>query len=347
MKALVKYQKGEGNMEIRDVPEPFAGKEQIKIEVKAAGICGSDLHIYHDDIAIPINPPVVTGHEFSGVIAEVGEGVTGWNVGDRVVSETAYEFCGKCEHCINGFYNLCNHRKTLGYWFNGIFTKYTVVPAARVHRLPGSIDFVGGALMEPLACVAHAVLELTHITVGDVVLVMGPGSIGLMAMQVAKAQGTTVLVAGTDKDIDRLKMAETLGADHTVNVMQQHLLNQVRTLTNGRGVDIVLECSGNEKAANDALLAIKKRGQFTQIGLFGKPITIDFEKICFKEIKVTGPLGSRWLSWQKALQLTAQEKVRLKPLVSDIFPITEWEKAFTMFEEKKGLKIVLTPVEVD
>lgn len=345
MKALVKYQKGEGNMEIRDLPEPAAGPGQIKIEVKAAGICGSDLHIYHDDIAIPINPPVVTGHEFSGVIAELGEGVTGWQVGDRVVSETAYSYCGTCEPCMTGFYNLCNHRKTLGYWFNGVFTRYTVVPAARVHTLPANVDFVGGALMEPLACVTHAALELTHISAGDVVLITGPGSIGLLTLQVAKAQGAIAIVTGTDQDQNRLETAQKFGADHCLNIQRQNLLEQIETLTSGKGVDVALECSGNEKAANDALLAVKKRGQFTQIGLYGKPITIDFEKICFKEIKVTGSLGSRWISWEKALQLTAQGKVQLQPLVSDSFPITEWENAFAMFEQKQGLKLVLTPVE--
>ncbi len=346
MKALVKYQKGVGNMEIRDVPEPTAGKAQVKIEVKATGICGSDLHIYHDDIAIPVNPPVITGHEFSGVISEVGEGVTDWKTGDRVVSETAYEFCGKCEPCINGFYNLCNHRKVLGYWFNGAFTNYTVVPAARVHRLPDNVDFVEGALMEPLACVTHAALELTHITTGDVVLVTGPGAMGLLTMQVAKAQGATVIVAGTDRDVERLKIAEKLGADYCINVLQQNLVDEVNSITNFQGADVILECSGNEKAVNDALLAVKKRGQFTQIGLFGKPVTIDFEKICFKEIKVTGSLASRRVSWKKALQLTSQGKVRLRPLVSDILPITEWERAFSMFEEKKGLKLILTSGEV-
>ena len=199
--------------------------------------------------------------------------------------------------------------------------------------------------MEPLACVVHAVLELTHITAGDVVLVTGPGAIGLTALQIARAQGATTIVAGTSQDVERLKLATELGADTTVNVMQHNLLEVVNEMTASGGVDVVLECSGNAKAANDALLAVKKRGQFTQIGLYGKPITIDFEKICFKEIKVTGSLGSRWISWQKALQLVAQGKVQLRPLVSDIFPITEWEKAFRMFEEKKGLKLVLTPVE--
>ena len=346
MKALVKYAKGEGNMEIRDVPEPVAGKDQITIEVKATGICGSDLHIYHDDIVIPLRPPVVTGHEFSGVIADVGEGVSGWKVGDRVVSETAYEFCGTCEYCITGFYNRCNQRKTLGYWYNGAFTRYTVVPAARVHRLPDNVDFVAGALTEPLACVTHAVLELTQITVGDVALITGPGAIGLMTMQVAKVQGATVIIAGTAKDVERLAVAQQLGADNTVNVQEQNLLEKIHALTNSRGVDVVLECSGNEKAVDDGFLAVKKGGRFTQIGLFSKPITIDFEKIAVKEIKATGSFGSRWTSWEKALRLMAQEKVQLRPLVSDVLPITEWKHAFTMFEEKKGLKLVLTPIDI-
>ncbi len=344
MKALVKYQKGEGNMEIRDIPDPLAGKGQVKIEVKAAGICGSDLHIYHDDIAIPLKPPVVTGHEFSGVISEVGEEVTEWNIGDRVVAEARCTFCGKCEYCISGFENLCSQGRALGYWYNGAFSKYTLVPAARLHKLPDNIDFLAGALIEPLACVVHAVLELTHITVGDIVLVTGPGAIGLLAMQVAKAHGATTIVAGTAKDVDRLEMAKKLGTDEIVNVTQQNLVDEVNAITDSHGADIVFECSGNEQAVNEGLSAIKKRGQFTQIGLFGKPISLDFEKVCFKELKVTGSAASRRISWEKALQLAAQEKVRLKPLVSDVFPITEWEKAFTMFEEKTGLKLGLTPV---
>lgn len=344
MKALVKYAKGPGNMEIRDIPEPAAGPGQVKIEIKATGICGSDLHIYHDDIVIPIKPPVVTGHEFSGIIAEIGENVNEWHVGDRVVSETAYDFCGTCVYCITGFYNLCSQRKTLGYWYNGAFTHYTVVPAARVHRLPDHIDFIGGALTEPLACVTHATLELTHITTGDFVLITGPGAIGLLTLQVAKTQGATVIVAGTNQDVGRLQRATELGADYCFNVQQQNLIEEVQALSGGNGADIVFECSGNAKALNDALLAIKKQGQFTQIGLFGKPLTVDVDKICFKEIKFTGSLGSRWTSWEKALQLMAQNKIQLNFLVSNTFPIADWQKAFTMFKEKEGLKLVLTPM---
>lgn len=345
MKALVKYAKGNGNMEIRDIPEPTVGPGEVKIEVKATGICGSDLHIYHDDIAIPIKPPVVTGHEFSGVVVEVGEGVSDWKPGDRVTSETAYSFCGKCHYCITGYYNLCNERKTLGYWYNGAFAKYTVVPQEKVHSLPENVDFITGAMIEPLACITHAVIELTDITVGDVVLVVGPGAIGLATTQVAKSQGATVIVSGTSVDGERLKMAKDLGADYTINVMEQNLEEFINIVTKGKGVDVVLECSGVARAADDALKVIKKQGQFTQIGLFGKPITIDFEKVCFKELKVTGSLGSRWTSWEKAIQLLAQERVKTKPLASHQMPITEWKKAFEMFENKEGLKLILTSID--
>jgi L-iditol 2-dehydrogenase len=343
MKALVKYQAGDGFMELRDVPDPVPAPDQVAIEVKDTGICGSDLHIYHSDIAIPINPPVITGHEFSGVIVELGSGVSGWKVGDRVSSETAFSYCGVCPHCREGFYNLCAQRRTLGYWYNGAFAKRVVVPAARLHRLPASVSFLEGAFVEPLACVAHAVCELTRIGAGDMVLVSGPGSIGLAAMQLARAQGARVVVSGTTVDTERLLTARKLGADWTVDVTSEPLVPFVEEITGGLGADVVFECSGSAKGLQDALFAVRKRGQLTQIGLFGKPVSCDFEKICYKEIKVTGSLGSRWASWEMALKFLASGACDAKSLISDVLPLTEWQTAFTMFEEKKGLKLVLEP----
>jgi L-iditol 2-dehydrogenase len=343
MKALVKCQAGDGFMALRDLPEPVPARDQVKIEVQYTGICGSDLHIYHNDIAIPIRPPVVTGHEFSGIIAELGADVTGWKVGDRVVAETAFSFCGVCAHCREGYYNVCDQRKTLGYWYDGAFARYTVVPAARLHALPDSIPFLEGAFTEPLACITHAAYELTHIVPGDIVLVSGPGSIGLATMQAAKAQGAQVLISGTSIDAERLQVAKELGADWTVDVMEQPLLPLVAELTQGRGADVVFECSGAAKGLQDGLLAVRKRGQLTQIGLFGKPINLDFERICFKEIKVTGSLGSRWSSWETALKLLASRRVDARRLISHVMPLSEWQQAFTMFEQKQGRKLVLEP----
>jgi L-iditol 2-dehydrogenase len=345
MKALVKYQTGDGFMELRDLPEPAPGPGQVLVEVQCTGICGSDLHIYHNDIAIPIRPPVVTGHEFAGIIRGLGPGVEGWAEGDRVVSETAFSYCGVCRHCREGFYNVCNERRTLGYWHDGAFARYTVLPAGRLHRLPDAISFLEGAFTEPLACITHAVYELTHIVPGDLVLVSGPGSVGLATMQVAKAQGARVLVSGSRVDTERLQMARELGADWTLDVSQESLADKVAELTRGVGADVVLECSGAPQAVEAGLLAVRKRGQFTQIGLFGKPFSLDFERICFKEIKVTGSLGSRWASWEMALQLLADHKVDARKLISHVMPLTEWRHAFDMFERKEGRKLVLEPVD--
>lgn len=332
-------------MEIRDIPEPAAGAGEIKIKVIQAGICGSDLHIYHSDIAIPVRPPVVVGHEFSGTIAQVGEGVTGYAVGDRVVSETAYHYCGVCDFCREGYYNMCVERQTLGYWYNGIFTNYTVVPAGRVHKIPDNVSDIAATMAEPLACVCHAVYDLCKIVPGDLVLVSGPGSIGLMAMQVAKAHGATVIISGTKIDVERLEMAKKLGADYTVNIQEESLEELVNKLSGNYGVDVVLECSGSAPGINSALNLIKKRGYYTQIGLTGKKIEFDIEKICYKELHFSGSLGSRNHSWRTALRLLSEGRVNLEPLADPILPLAEWQTAFDRFEKKQGCKFLLTPSE--
>ena len=345
MKALVKYAAGPGNMEIRDVPEPSAGPGQIKIQILHAGICGSDLHIYHSDIAIPVRPPVTTGHEFSGIIAEIGEGVEGFAVGERVVSETAYEYCGSCDYCSEGYYNLCNNRRTLGYWYNGIFTNYTVVPAGRVHKIPAGVSEISAAMTEPLACVCHAIYDLCRIVAGDLVLVSGPGAIGLMAMQVAKAHGARVVVSGMEQDKPRLALAQRLGADLVVNIQEESLEEAVMARSQGYGADVVLECSGSAAAIDTGLNLIKKRGWFTQIGLPGKKLEFDVEKVCYKELHFSGSLGSRKSSWRRALALQGNGQVSLEPLADVRLPLSEWQEAFRRFEAKDGCKFFLSPEE--
>lgn len=343
MKAIVKYAAEPGHMEIRDVPEPSPAPGQIKIEVRAAGVCGSDLHIHDSDIAIPVRPPVTVGHEFSGVIAELGEGVTGFKVGERVVSETAFSFCGVCENCREGWYNLCPERKTLGYWYNGIFTKYTVVPAGRVHRIPENVSDVAAAMTEPLACVCHALFDLTVISPTDLVLVFGPGPIGLMAMQVARAYGARVLVSGIDADTERLELARELGAEYTVNSQKEDLQEFVSALTGGKGVDVVLECSGNQHAINAGLKALKRRGHYTQVGMGAPVISFYIEAINYKEPIVSGSLGSRKANWIQAVDLLARGKVRVEELANVRLPMERWQEAFDRFRRKDGGKFILLP----
>jgi L-iditol 2-dehydrogenase len=343
MKGLFKTAPGSGNMEIRETEIPKPGPGEVLVEVKSAGICGSDLHIYHWEIAYRMKPPMIVGHEFSGVIAECGDGVEGWEKGTRVTAEPSAIICGQCCYCRTGAYNLCPERRVLGYWVNGGFAEYVLVGVHRLHRLPDSVSFDEGALTEPLACCVHCVHELTGIEAGDVVALSGPGAIGLLCGQLAKTEGATVIVIGTDADKARLDTAKTLGMDYCINLNETDPLKAVQELTEGYGADVFLECSGAGPAAVMGLELVRKQGKYTQVGLFGKPITLDFEKIAYKELKVTGGIGQRWTAWKRTIRLMALGKVNLNAVISDKFPLTEWKAAFDKFEARAGLKILLDP----
>lgn len=343
MKAVVKFKKGEGNIEVRDVQEPKVAPDEVKIEVKAAGICGTDIHIYHEEFKS--NPPVILGHEFCGIIAEIGENVAEFKVGERVTAETAAKVCGQCRFCRTGNYNLCPERLGLGYGVNGAFTRYCIVRKEIVHRLPDNVDFVSGALCEPLSCTVHGVIEQTGVTAGNVVLITGPGAIGLLSLQLSKVEGGLVVVLGLSVDKERLNLAKKLGADIVMDIQEGNPEEAIQDLTNGYGADVVLECSGASSAAQLGLKLVKKRGKYTQMGLFGKPIDIDFEQIAYKELQVTGFFSQKWTAWEQALKLLGQGKVQTKPLVTKELPITEWKKGFEALEKKEGVKTVLHPVE--
>jgi L-iditol 2-dehydrogenase len=342
MKAVVKEKKGAGNVAYIEMPEPQPQKGELKVEVKAAGVCGTDIHILHDGFRY--NPPVVLGHEFAGVVVAVGEGVTGFKIGDRVTAEAPARLCGTCAFCRVGNYNLCSNRLGLGWGVNGCFAKYTVIEEKMAHKIPDNVSFKAGAVIEPLACVIHG-MELTELSADQVAIVAGPGPIGLLMLQAAKAEGATVIVTGTSIDKERLALAKRLGADYAVNVQEQDLAAFVRGLTNGYGADVVFECSGNENSVNACLEAVKKGGKYTQMGLFGKRIGIDMDKVVTKELKLVGVQSQRWTSWERALKLLAAGKIQLEPVVSGEFSLADWEKAFQAFESKEGLKIVMYPEE--
>ena len=342
MIGLVKCARGDGFVELREVEEEPPAANQVKIEVRACGICGSDLHILHDEINIPMRPPVVIGHEFSGVVVEKGsEASNEIRIGDRVTAEPNVYTCGQCRYCRSEYYNLCPDRKVLGYWYNGGFARYT--NATRVHKLPDNVSFVAGSLTEPVAICVHGIIEQTGISAGDFVIVTGPGPIGLIAALMALTEGGTVLVCGTSADRHRLRLAEELGVQHTLNAEEYDALERVRQLTEGDGADVVLECSGYPAAARMGLEIVRKRGKYSQIGLFGKPIEIDFEKIAFKEIRVTGSVSQRRPSWKRALNLMGRGIVPAEKLVSHQFPLSEWKKAFEIAERKQGVKLILIP----
>jgi len=343
VKAVVKYALGQGNVELRDMPEPTPGPDEVKIEDKAAGICGSDLHIYHGDIKLLIRPPVIMGHEFSGVVTEVGSSVSEWKPGDRVTSETSAQVCGECIPCRTGNYNVCAEKRLIGYWFNGAFAKYCVVPSRLVHRLPDSVSFNSGALSEPLACCVNAVVEKTVILPGDFVVVTGPGPIGLLSLQLVKAKGGFAVLVGTGVDTKRLEIGRELGADVTVNIDEEDPMKVVSGLTDGAGADVFIECSGSPSAVRSGFQLVRRGGQYTQIGLTGRRFELDFDNVAYKEITVRGSLGQSWRYWKRGLKMLSEGQVKTEPLISDILPVQQWKEAFRKVENKEGLKVILRP----
>lgn len=341
MQGLVKYARGYGNMELRDLDEAPLEPGEVRIGVEAAGICGSDLHIYHDEIKIPIRVPVVLGHEFSGRVVEVGPGVGPALLGQRVTAMPSVRICGVCRYCRQGAINLCINRRSMGYWHDGAFAPSCVVPERCVLVLPDAVDFRSGAMAEPLACVVHAVCEQTQVSAGDLVVIVGPGAIGLLCLQVAKAEGAQVMVVGLEKDRARLELAQSLGADHLGVADSGEVGERVRELSEGYGADVVFECSGHPGGAQLALDLVAKGGRYTQVGLFGKPIQIDLEQVAVREIRFAGSFGQRPSAWKRTLRLLASGRVQTQRLVSHQIPLAQWQRAFDLFERQEGVKILL------
>jgi L-iditol 2-dehydrogenase len=226
---------------------------------------------------------------------------------------------------------------------NGGFAPYVVVPERNVHLLPEGLSFREAALTEPLACVVHGALELPKVTAGDVAVVAGPGAIGLLTLQVARAAGASVIVLGTGVDHRRLDLARELGAVATIDVSQEDPAPIVQSLTGGWGADIVFECSGAGPAALGLLAHARRGGQYAQIGLFGKPVAWDLDQVCLKELRVTGSNASVPSAWRTALRLLGEGRVQTAPLISDVFPLAAWEEAFSRFERRDGVKLLLDP----
>lgn len=328
MQGLTKLAPGPGNVGLSQRDEPEAAPGHVVLEVVGSGICGTDLHIADGDYLTAV--PVTMGHEVSGVVAEVGEGVDGSWLGARVVSETYFSTCGRCPFCLSARPNLCPERRSIGTHADGAFAPLLHVPVGNLHRIPDWLDRHAATLAEPLACVCHSLFDPPSIRDGDDVLVVGPGPIGLVAAQVARAAGGNVHVRGTSRDQTRLAKAEELGFE---------------TSFEGEAppADVAIECSGNESGIASALESLRRAGRLVQMGLAGKPVTIPFDLVCFKELTVTSGFASTPSSWKRALALVEAREVALEPLVSEVVPLSEWERAFAATRAAEGIKFVLAP----
>ncbi len=337
MRALRKRSSEPGDVGIAEVPVPAAGPGQALVEVWAAGICGTDLHISEGSFAS--FPPVTMGHEVTGVVTAVGAGVDADWVGRHVACETFFSTCGVCPWCRDGRPNLCPERRSIGSGADGGFAPWMVVPAHNLHRVPDGIDPCAAALSEPLACVSQSLCDPGRVEPGDDVLVIGPGTMGLLSAQVARACGGTVLVVGTDHDQVRLAAAERLG-------FRTALAGDggaAGALGEGWGPHVVIECSGSGQAMAAGLEVVRRGGRYVQIGQTDRAVPVRLAQVSFHEVRISGGFASTPHSWRRAMDLLARGAVCLENLVTEAAPLDDWERVFADTAAARGIKYLLDP----
>ncbi|WP_366922223.1 alcohol dehydrogenase catalytic domain-containing protein [Metallumcola ferriviriculae] len=343
MKAVRKIARAPGEMQVADVPQPDLQPGQLLIKVGACAVCGSDLHAYNYDPGYEfIKVPVTLGHEFSGTIVEVGPGATEWQQGQQVLVEATH-YCGSCPQCHLGRTNTCENFQVLGLHKNGGMAQYVAADVRYVHPLEPGLDLIQGAIVEPASVALHGVVDNSNISPGDVVLVSGPGVIGILAAQAARIMGAgMVVISGTSADEKvRLTLARQMGFE-TINVANETLIDGLFRLTGRNEADVVIECSGNALALEDCLAIPRKGGALTIIGLYPGPSQIFITPVVRKEIIIRTSYSSKWVNYRQAMNLIASGRLEVNPLITK-YPLQKALDGFNAALEKKIVKAVLVP----
>ncbi len=337
--AVVNYAPEKGSVEIREIARPTIGDEDVLLEVANVGVCGSDLHQWTADHSWAVNYPVVLGHEFGGHIIELGSRVTNWKEGDRVVSETAAIVNPNSPMTRTGFYNLDPDRKGFGYGVNGAMTKYVRVPARCLHRVPDNLPFEQACLTEPCCVAYNAVAVNTSIKPGDRVIVIGPGTIGILCAAVAKLCGAQVAVVGLEADRHRLNIAQQYGCD-TIAGDATEWARQA----DGLGADCVIDAAGASITLKTALQLVRPNGHITKVGWGPQPLNFSLDPLVQKNVTLKGSFSHNWPIWERVIALLANGMLDVKPIIGGVWPLTEWHEAFEKMHKGQVVKSVLKPV---
>jgi L-iditol 2-dehydrogenase len=333
------------HLEVADLPSPIAGPGEVLVQVAACGICGSDVHGYDGSSGRRI-PPLVMGHEAAGIVAGIGSGVSSFTIGDRVTFDSTV-YCGECAFCQRGDVNLCDNRQVVGvscgeYRRAGAFAEYVTVPERIVYRLPDSLSFSEAAMLEAVSVALHAVV-VSDLRGGETALVIGAGMIGLLILQAARAAGCSrVLVA--DIDATRLKQASELGADTVILASGAAAVAEVLQLTEGRGVDVVLEAVGRDETIHTAIDAVRKGGTVTLVGNISPQITLPLQKVVSRQIRLQGSCASAG-EYPQAIELVSSGQIQVTPLITAVAPLSDGAAWFKRLHAREPnlMKIVLDP----
>jgi alcohol dehydrogenase/L-iditol 2-dehydrogenase len=336
---VVNFAPEKGSVEIREIDKPEIGEEDVLLEVANVGVCGSDLHQWTADHSWPVNYPVVLGHEFGGHIVELGAKVTKWKEGDRVVSETAAIIDANNPMSRAGLYNLDPTRKGFGYGVNGAMTRYVRVPARCLHAVPDQLPFEQACLTEP-CCVAYsAVVANTRITPGDRVIILGPGTIGILCAAMARLCGAEVAVVGLEPDRHRLSIAEQYGCESIIGDATSWAKER-----DGLGADCIIDAAGASITLKIALQLVRPNGKITKVGWGPQPMGFSLDPLVQKNITLQGSFSHNWPMWERVITLLSSGQLNVKPIIGGVWPIQEWHTAFEKMHTGEVVKSVLKPV---
>jgi len=343
MKAAVLYKPYDIRLE--EVETPKIRADQVLVRVRAVGICGSDVHYYKTGRAglYVVKEPIILGHECSGEIAEIGDDVEGFNPGEPVVIEPGFP-CRRCFYCKSGRYNLCEDVRFYGTPpVNGAFCEYVAADADFVYKMPESLTFEEGSMIEPLSVGIHATRR-GHVTAEDTVAILGAGPIGLLTLQAVRARGATTIYVTDVRDY-LLEHAKRLGASETINARKEDPVRRIMELTDGRGADVVIEAAGSIEAGRQTFEIARRGGRIVIIGVFPKTeFAVRMTDIVDKELTIYGVF--RYANaYPTALKLVSAGKIELKSLITHVFTLNEIHKAMEVAEKKIGnpIKVIVKP----
>lgn len=338
--AVVNFAPQRGSVEIREIEKPTIGPDDVLLEVANVGVCGSDLHQWTASHSWPVNYPVVLGHEFGGHIVETGAAVDRWREGDRVVSETAALIDQQNPMSRRGLYNLDPTRKGFGYGVNGAMTKYVCVPARILHAVPDKLPFENACLTEPCCVAYNAVVRNARIEPGDRVVVLGPGTIGMLCAAMARLCGAEVALVGLESDQRRLAIAtEHYGCDGIVGSPAEWA-----DARDGLGCDGVIDAAGVSQTLAIAMEIVRPAGWISKVGWGPQPLGFNLDPLVQKNVTLQGSFSHHWAIWERVLALLTSGQLNVNPIVGGVWPIDQWQDAFEQMKNGDVVKSVLRPI---
>jgi 6-hydroxycyclohex-1-ene-1-carbonyl-CoA dehydrogenase len=328
-------------LSIEEVPTPTAGAGQLLIRVAGCGVCHTDLHYLDHGTPTFKDPPMILGHEISGTVEAVGEGVAGRSAGERVLV-AAVTSCGACDACRQGRENICARGEMLGNHIDGGFAEYVVAPAKDTFHLPEEVPLVEGSIIaDAITTPFHAVVNRGAVRPGDAVVVLGCGGVGINVVQVAAAVGARVVAV--DLSPHKREVAERLGAAATVDPATEKRPDKVLRSLTGGGADVAFEAVGKSETQELALACLKTGGRAVLVGYSPDPMKLNAGRVMFRELEIVGSLGCRPVDYPPTIEMVRQGRVKLKELVTHRFRLDDINEALDTLRSGTSIRVVVTP----